>query len=230
MLFGAMLGRGAMNKHPLRWSDPDERAVAEDALLEAGRPRPPLPPYSGPFERFLVRGARWPPGGAPSGGNGDGYGSDGDGYGDGGYGVDGDGDGGGDGGGGDGGGYGGSGGYVGCATNSIKENAEMRHGLAIVCSPAGYGPYVRIGWCRRVDGDEWEIVNARVVRRFGTGGELAKLAVDGPLTDTQLLSAAATPSPIHRLHAIRYEAASESAWAEHCPRPHGWTDEEGERR
>lgn len=207
MLFGAMLGRGAMNKHPLRWSDPDERAVAEDALLEAGRPRPPLPPYSG--------------------GNGDGYGGftlDGDGYGDGGYGGSG---GDGDGGGGDGGGYGGSGG---CATNSIKENAEMRHGLAIVCSPAGYGPYVRIGWCRRVDGDEWEIVNARVVRRFGTGGELAKLAVDGPLTDTQLLSAAATPSPIHRLHAIRYEAASESAWAEHCPRPHGWTDEEGERR
>ncbi len=73
----------------LRWSDPDERAVAEDALLEAGRPRPPLPPYSGGY-------------------------SDGDGYGDGGYGGSGDGYGDGGGGGGHGGygfGDGSGGGY-----------------------------------------------------------------------------------------------------------------------
>jgi hypothetical protein len=210
----------------LRWSDPEERAVVEDHLLERAKARPPLPPYE----------------------NNDGYGDgDGDGDGDGGYGGDGgdgdgggggygggggDGDGGGDGGDGDGYGYGYDGGGGGGGVNGKRKEwaSIMKEGLHIVVSPGGYTPYVRIAWCRRLEGDEWELVGARIIRRYGRDQQLVNLAAKGPAkpTDkgaddgTKLLDAATVPSPIHRLHAIRIEPANEEAWREHCPKPAGW--------
>jgi len=79
----------------------------------------------------------------------------------------------------------------------------MRNGEAvIVVSPCGAYPYVRIGVCYHVSGDEWELRDCRVIRRFGNGVSLSSLASEGPGKDTQLLP----PSPVeyvHRLHATR---------------------------
>ena len=198
------------------------------------------------------------------GGGGYGYGYGGDGYGGGGYGYGGGGDGYGygyggggydddsyddddsDGGGGDGyGGYGGygGGGYDGGGDDGgggggggyLLKEALLEPGLTIICSPSGGDwPFVRVGWLRRKCGDEWEIVNARIIRRFGHGpekpAELARIAQDGPWRDgagrqraTQLLAASAKPEPIHRLHVCRSIACNPDAWAEDCPRPADWS-------
>jgi len=206
---------------PLAWADPDARAVAEDALLERGGRYPPLPPYT--------------KSGDGGDGCGDGGGDGGDGYGDGdgdggGYGA-GDGDGGdGDGGygygdsDGDGGGYGAGDGKE--HNHLIRKGIPvMREGLNIIVSPGGYSPYVRIAWCRRVEGDEWIMIGARIIRRFGRNQQLVNLAAKGPVVgkatseNTDLLDAATEASPIHRLHAIRCEPANEKAWAKVCPKP-----------
>jgi len=182
---------------PLAWADPDARAVAEDALLERGGRYPPLPPYT------------------KSGDGGDGCG-DGGGDGDGGYGY-GDSDG-------DGGGYGAGDGKE--HNHLIRKGIPvMREGLNIIVSPGGYSPYVRIAWCRRVEGDEWIMIGARIIRRFGRNQQLVNLAAKGPVVgkatseNTDLLDAATEASPIHRLHAIRCEPANEKAWARACPKP-----------
>ena len=197
---------------PLAWSDPDARAVAEDALLERGGRYPPLPPYTkiGGYGDGGDGGYGDGNGGYGDGGYGNGYGNDGygnDGYGGYGYG-DGDGD-------------------IKKHNHLIRKGIPvMREGLNIIVSPGGYSPYVRIGWCRRVDGDEWIMIGARIIRRFGRNQQLVNLAAKGPVANktvagdnTDLLDAATEASPIHRLHAIRCEPANEKAWAKACPKP-----------
>jgi uncharacterized protein (TIGR02996 family) len=156
-------------------------------------------------------------------GDGCGYGG-GDGGGDGGGcgGGDGCGYGGGDGGGGGGGGGGGDGGGCGGGDGGgdvyfSRGFAMVDDGLYIICSPGGYYPYVRIGWCRRVDGFI-EMLNCRVIRRFGTGAQLAKLAKEGPVSTTQLLEASdvewvSIPS------ASRIIRCDAKAWKTECPKP-----------
>ena len=166
-------------------------------------------------------------GGYGGGGDGDGYGDGGgDGYGGGyggdGYGGDGYGDGGGGGGGdgGDGGGDGGGGGDV-----KFSEGFGVIEGLYIVCSPGGYYPYVRIGWCRR--DDIWiEMHNCRVIKRFGTNAELAKIAKEGPKSNTNLLSV----SKMERVcvaMASRVIECAPLAWVEACPKPESFAEVAG---
>ena len=62
--------------------------------------------------------------------------------------------------------------------------------LCIVSIPSGYYPYVLIGWAHRVEGLEWEIVGARVIRRFGRDVAITTLAHEGPQRGTELLPAA----------------------------------------
>lgn len=104
----------------------------------------------------------------------------------------------------------------------------IANGLYVICSPGGYSPYVRIGWLRFIEDDEYEIVGARVIARFGRNAELSVLARKGPQVgtqaDTQLLTASEVPVPIHRLHMIRLEPAVEDAWKLACPRPRDWRD------
>lgn len=91
----------------------------------------------------------------------------------------------------------------------------------------GYYPYVLVGWVRRVAGDEYDVVGARCVRRFGESQALAGLAARGPLRErekqpTDLLEPAALPERIHRLLVRRCLPCDEKAWAKDCPRPEGW--------
>jgi hypothetical protein len=97
----------------------------------------------------------------------------------------------------------------------------MQHsGLYILCSPGGYYPYVRIGWCSRQDG-MIQLRCCRVIKRFGTEAELAKIAKDGPVATTQLLSAANEEYTSVGL-VSRLIPCEPAMWEKECPKPEGW--------
>lgn len=90
-------------------------------------------------------------------------------------------------------------------------------GLYIICSPGGYYPYVRIGWCRRAD-SMIEMRCCRVIRRFGTDAQLAVIAKDGPISSTQLLD----PSDVEYVSVgmvSRLIPCNEKKWRKECPKP-----------
>jgi hypothetical protein len=87
-----------------------------------------------------------------------------------------------------------------------------------------------VGWLRRVSGDEWEMVGARIFSRFGESQALASLAAKGPYKEsgkqpTKLLEASVQPEQIHRLAIGRCIPCDVKAWAEACPKPKGWVEE-----
>lgn len=98
----------------------------------------------------------------------------------------------------------------------------MREGLKIVVTPGNYWALTQVGWLRRVDGDEYELVGARTLRRVGDMVPLAELAASGPGKTIKLMPAAVEPEELHRLLIRRCIPASEDAWAKHCPKPAGW--------
>lgn len=103
----------------------------------------------------------------------------------------------------------------------------MIDGLNIVCSPGGYYPYVVVAWCRVVDGWVRYAPGARVIRRFGGYGQLAKLAVNGPMNTTQLLEPSVRGGGCSTSQVCRYEVCNPAAWVDHCPKPAGWDDGNG---
>lgn len=195
-----------------RYSDPAWRAVEADRLMESGLTLLLLP--------VLVVAPQYGDGGYGDGGDGDGGGGGGYGYGDGGD-PGGDGGGGGEGGGGedgDGDGDGGGGYGYGYGYGHLTQETHMHNGLAIVTTPGGSYPYVRVGWLSHREGDVWELRNCRVIKRFGGSQSVAGLAANGPAKTTELLDS----SPIelvHALHMIRVIPADEKAWAKECPKP-----------
>jgi hypothetical protein len=79
-----------------------------------------------------------------------------------------------------------------------------------------------VAWAREVRPDEWELVNARVIRREGystTRVGLEGLA-EGP-AEGYLLSEPCTEYA-HRFDITRPRRADEKGWAKECPRPEGW--------
>ena len=104
----------------------------------------------------------------------------------------------------------------------------MRDGLVLVQFPGGYYRNVtRVGWLRRVEGDEFELFGAVTVWResgsFDPAG-LEKLAAGGLGKGYR----ASEPSPVaelaHRLTVRRVLRADEKAWARTCPKPKGWEE------
>lgn len=101
----------------------------------------------------------------------------------------------------------------------------MREGLKIVLLPGGYygRPVFRVGWLRRIEGDEYELLNARTIIRTGAYavGGFDRLREKGP-AGYKLSEIAEEPEDVNR-HTIRRSGkARESAWIEHCPKPNGW--------
>lgn len=200
-----------------RRADPETRAVLEDWYRERGLVMPPLEVFDA-SDSYDGETA-----GNGGNGDGDGNGNGGNGDGDGGDGNGGNGDGNGVGNGvGNGDGNGGSGGQK----LKHQKGEEMRNGLKIFTERGGYYPYVSIGWVRRVNGDEFEAIGARVIRRFGQNASLADLAANGPKRDTELLEAAKLPVELHRLTVGRVLQCAPEAWAEECPKPKNWVDGE----
>ena len=104
----------------------------------------------------------------------------------------------------------------------MKGPDEMRNGLAIVVVAGGWRALTRVGWLRRVEGDEWELVGCRSVRTVGRYVPLAELATIGPVKDVSLQQEAAEPEPVHRLLMRRVLYCDVAKWAKEVPRPKGW--------
>jgi hypothetical protein len=103
----------------------------------------------------------------------------------------------------------------------------MKDGLKIIQLPGRYGYSVTlVGWLRRINGDEYELLNACTVARNGNYklDGLQKLASDGPKKSYDVTSAASMPEEVHRLLIRRSLPANEAAWREHCPKPKGWVE------
>jgi hypothetical protein len=206
-------------------SDPATRFVLEDWLQERGRYLTLLLVGTQNGGGYDDGGYGYDDGGygggygGYSGGYGyddGGYGDGGGGYGDGGYGYD-------DGGYGDGGGGYGDGGDKLFPGAVFSKGQPVNHGLYIVSVPSGgYYPYTIVGWVRRVEGDEWEAVGARIIRRYGPSVSLTTLAEKGPQEGTELLPASHLPRPVHRLHMGLPLKCDVKAWAKDCPKPKGW--------
>ena len=98
----------------------------------------------------------------------------------------------------------------------------IQPGLCIICTRGGYYPWVRIAWCRpRSDGVTFDLINARVLHRFGSGVHLAVLADRGPASDTQLLEPAKIPEPQFCV-VERCLVCNPEAWRDAMPKPEGW--------
>jgi hypothetical protein len=112
----------------------------------------------------------------------------------------------------------------------LKEDPDMRNGLKIIAFlPGRYGyGLTRVGWVRRISGDEFEILGGRTIWRksgqFQMGG-LNKLAADGLGKDYEATDPDAMPEELHRLLVRRSLPANEEKRAKLCPRPKGWVEQ-----
>lgn len=103
----------------------------------------------------------------------------------------------------------------------------MREGLMILLTRGTYyRGLCRMGWLRRIEGDEWEIIGSRVLTRTGNVVPLRELAEgEGKLPGHKLGKPAKTPESVHRLHMVRnIDVPREDweKWAKDFPMPEGW--------
>ena len=101
----------------------------------------------------------------------------------------------------------------------------MREGLAVVQVTGAYYGYAvtRVGWLRRVAGDEYELHGAVTATRTGRAPEGLDDLAAGKMERYELSQRATQPEMIHRLLMRRALAADERAWAKVCPKPEGWS-------
>ena len=98
--------------------------------------------------------------------------------------------------------------------NSLKHGDEMREGLTILFSTGTYFSSCRMGWLRPVNGDEWEILSARNVRRTASNGiiALATCAAEKGLGGHELGEVDPEPEDVHRLHCLKSIRVAEKDW------------------
>lgn len=114
----------------------------------------------------------------------------------------------------------------------LAKEIDMREGLKLIKLPGYYGP-VRVGWLRRIDGDNYELLpgSVLVIRTSGSRA-LAELAADGPVDrsgehtnrpvqDHKLTDKAGTA---HDVNEFRVWQAIDcgDAWREFVPQPKEW--------
>jgi hypothetical protein len=103
--------------------------------------------------------------------------------------------------------------------NRYWKGAEMREGLVLIQVPGRYWGVTRVGWARRIEGDEWELHGATTVVRTGAPVQLDVLAARGP-DGHRCSPVAEVPELLHRFSPRRVLVANVEAWAKHVgPRP-----------
>jgi hypothetical protein len=99
----------------------------------------------------------------------------------------------------------------------------MQDGLKIITLAGGYygRSIVRIGWLRRITGDEYVLVYPATVLRTGNAdyGALDRIAVKGPGDTHKLTDLSDGVEEIHRLLVRRSIPCNAKAWANYCPKP-----------
>jgi hypothetical protein len=115
--------------------------------------------------------------------------------------------------------------------NQFWRGAEMKEGLLLVKFAGWYGRgLVRVGWVRRVSGDEYEMLPGAVSvwRRGAPLTPLDQLAALGPKKHKHhAVDPSLVVEPLHRWSGVRVLYCHEAAWATDCPslvRPAGWVE------
>jgi hypothetical protein len=111
----------------------------------------------------------------------------------------------------------------------LTKEPDMREGLKVIQTTGAYYGYAvtRVGWLRRVDGDEYELLPGAVtIQRTGERNLAGlDLLASGGLGNRYAASEPAESSEeIHRLLVRRSLPANEAAWASVCPKPKGWVE------
>ena len=111
---------------------------------------------------------------------------------------------------------------------TLIEEPSMEEGLKILqIQVTAWRAITFVGWLRRVSGDEYHLLGARIVTRkpgqpWSWNG-IAELAEQGPRDRYHLAPIMKSPEELHRLGNIkRSKPADEQVWAEHCPKPNDW--------
>lgn len=109
----------------------------------------------------------------------------------------------------------------------------MKEGLYVLVTRGTYYGLTRIGWLRREQGDEWEMVNCRSVLRTAYTADtvgLQKLAqCKGKVGNHKLGELSLDPEPVHRLQMVRPIPINREHWhhwEKEFPRPENWVDHE----
>ena len=99
---------------------------------------------------------------------------------------------------------------------------DVKEGLKIIQMPGRYYYKVtKVGWLKRIAGDEYELIGACTVVRTSGTRHLDELASDGPKKDHRVFKPSKAPEDIHRLSILRCLQADSESWPE-CPRPKDW--------
>ena len=85
----------------------------------------------------------------------------------------------------------------------------------MIQGPGRYWGVTRVGWAKRVEGDEWELLGATTVVRTGNPRSLDSLASEGPKKDHRCEPPAIAPELLHRFSPRRVLVANEKAWAKY---------------
>ena len=81
---------------------------------------------------------------------------------------------------------------------------------------------LRIGWIRRIEGDEYEALHMVTPKRNSYEKMLSDAAIDGPPTGWTYTRPLPRPSPLNRFHILGAVSLDPKQWAKVCPRPEGW--------
>lgn len=98
----------------------------------------------------------------------------------------------------------------------------MREGLLLIQVPGRYWGVTRVGWARRVEGDEWEFVGVTVMRTGAAPRTLASLAAEGPQDDHVVSAVDQTVELLHRFTPRRVLVANPEKWGKYVPKPREW--------
>ena len=98
----------------------------------------------------------------------------------------------------------------------------MKPGLYLFATPSGGRAVLRVGWIRRVEGDEYEVVSQRTPKRSEYTTMPSEAAAKGPPSAWKFTDPHPLPCPLTRYHIHHPWPCNEKAWAKVCPRPEGF--------
>ena len=107
----------------------------------------------------------------------------------------------------------------------LSGGKHLKNGLMFWAQPSGSVVVLRLGWVRRVEGDEYEALHMVTPLRNGDYDTLwDSLAIDGPPKKWKFSRPMPRPSPLNRFHILGPVSLDPKQWAEVCPKPKGWEE------
>jgi len=97
--------------------------------------------------------------------------------------------------------------------------------LYLWTQPSGSVVVIRIGWVRRIEGDEYEGLHVVTPKRNGDYDTMfSDAAIDGPPKKWDYTRPLPRPSPLNRFHILGPVSLDPKQWADVCPTPKGWME------